>query len=150
MNLYLLDFINRKFDKPGTALDLGAGQFFDVACLRQLGWECDGVDLSMGIDLEHEYVAGQYDLVYSNYVIQKLKNKQVLVSSSYKNLAKGGWFFLHTFDVSDKNAHGLKQKQVVQMLENYFINVSLKVFSFYDNEHHHWHRIIEATGQKAN
>jgi hypothetical protein len=34
MNNYLKIFISKKFKKPGKALDLGAGEFFDVICLK--------------------------------------------------------------------------------------------------------------------
>ena len=50
MNTYLKKFIEEKFKKPGKALDLGAGDFFDVACLKQLGWKYEGVDIKTGQD----------------------------------------------------------------------------------------------------
>lgn len=37
MNTYLKNFISKKFKKPSKALDLGAGDFFDVTCLKRLG-----------------------------------------------------------------------------------------------------------------
>ena len=57
MNEYLENFINTKFRKSSKALDLGAGDFCDVKNLEKLGWECEGVDLEMGIDLEKPYVS---------------------------------------------------------------------------------------------
>ncbi len=52
MNIYLKNFISEKFKKPGKALDLGAGEFFDVAYLKQLRWKCEGADIKTGVDLE--------------------------------------------------------------------------------------------------
>ena len=37
MNVFLEYFVSQNFPKAGKALDLGAGKFFDVACLKQLG-----------------------------------------------------------------------------------------------------------------
>ena len=144
MNIYLQRFLN-KFDKPGKALDLGAGD-----CLKQLGWICDGVDLNTGVDLNKLYIGNkQYDLVFSNYVIQRLDSKDVLVSSAYRNLKEGGWFFLHTFDKSDKSAKGFDKDCIVNLLKDGgLIDVKAKIFSFYDNEHQHWHKVIEVIGRK--
>ncbi|MCD4705753.1 class I SAM-dependent methyltransferase [bacterium] len=152
MNIYLENFIKNKFKKPGKALDLGAGKFFDVKCLRKAGWECEEVDKNIGVDLEKQYISDKkpFDLVYSNYVLHFLKNKQQLVDTAYKNLKNNGWLFLHTFDQSDKVCKSdLTEKAVRNMLKD-FKNVSIKVFSFYDDNigHKHWHRIIEATAQK--
>jgi len=154
MNIYLKKFIDEKFKNPDRALDLGAGDFFDVACLRQLGWKCDGVDLKSGVNLEKPYKQKNrnYNLVYSNYVIHKLKNKKNFIKTIYNNLKKDGWFFIHTFDQSDS---GCDSKISASSLENIlkkegFKNIKLKIFSYYDNEdgHKHWHRILEAVGQK--
>lgn len=73
MNQFLKNFIEEKFKSPEKALDLGAGDLFDVLGLKQLGWQCDGVDIKTGTDLENPYLSenGPYDLVYSNYVLQK-------------------------------------------------------------------------------
>ncbi len=153
MNSFLKDFVNEKFNKKGKALDLGAGDFFDVACLRQLGWSCDGVDIKSGTDLEKSYKAAVlYDLVYSNYVIHKIKNKEQFGKTIFDNLNEGGWFFVHTFDKSDKNSKSeLSQEYLKKILtEQGFRNIKTKVFSFYDNEkgHKHWHKILEVSGQK--
>ena len=73
MNTDLKKFIDEKFAKPGKALDLGAGDFFDVACLKQLRWKCEGVDIKKGVDLEKKFESKNkpFDLVYSNYVLHK-------------------------------------------------------------------------------
>ena len=154
MNIYLKKFIDEKFKKPGKALDLGAGEFFDVACLKQIGWKCEGVDIKTGIDLEKKYESKNkpFDLVYSNYVLHKLKNRKQLIQTIFNNLKDEGWFFIHIFDKSDKNSKSdLSRAYLKKMLiEQGFKNLKLKVFSFYDNDigHKHWHKILEATGRK--
>ncbi len=106
MNTYLKKFIEEKFKKPGKAIDLGAGYFFDVACLRQLGWKCEGVDIKTSTDLEKYFLSknSPFDLVFSNYVIHKIKNKEQFIKTIFGNLKKDGWMFIHTFDRKDKNS----------------------------------------------
>ena len=154
MNAYLFKFISNNFKKPGKALDLGAGDFFDVACMKQLGWKCEGVDKNTGINLEKSYLSksAPFDLVYSNYVLQKITNKKQFLQSAHENLKKGGWLFLHTFDASDPNSSSEITRQDLQKLfgEAGFKNIKIKSFSFYDNDigHKHWHKILEAVGKK--
>ena len=154
MNIYLKKFITKKFKKPGKALDLGAGDFFDVACLKQLKWKCKGVDIKTGINLEKIYKSKDkpFDLVYSNYVLHKLKNKKHLIQTIYTNLKKGGWFFIHTFDQSDLNSTSNISRDYLQKIltEQGFKKIKIKLFNYYDNEenHKHWHKILEAVGQK--
>lgn len=154
MNAYLEQFAKDKFSKPGKALDLGAGKYFDVVCLKQLGWQAFGVDLKTGTDLEKPYFSSKkpFNLVYSNYVIHKLKNQEQLIKSAYQNLKPKGWLFLHTFDMSDKNSNSkMDKKQLSSMLaKNGFVDIQCRVFNFYDNEpiHKHWHKILEAIGRK--
>lgn len=154
MNIYLKKFIEQKFRKPGKALDLGAGDFFDVACLRQLGWKCEGVDIKTGVDLEKYFLSKKYpfDLVFSNYVIHKLNHKEQFIKTIFDNLKNGGWFFIHTFDKSDKNSRSDLTADDLKkiLLKQDFKNIKTQVFSYYDNEegHKHWHKILEATGQK--
>jgi SAM-dependent methyltransferase len=83
-------------------LDLGAGEFFDVACLKYLGWKVKGVDKKTGIDLEKPLLFRQrpFNLVYSNYVYHFIKNKPVFVQTVLDNLKPNGWMFL--LIVSDK------------------------------------------------
>jgi SAM-dependent methyltransferase len=154
MNTYLKNFVSEKFKNPGKALDLGAGDFFDVACMKQLGWKCEGIDIKAGVDLEKAYKSekGLFDLVYSNYVLHKIKNKERFAETIYNNLKGCGWFFIHTFDRSDKNsASDLSQTYLRELLtEQGFRSIKVKLFSYYDNEedHKHWHKILEAIGQK--
>ena len=76
MNLQLLEYVKNNFKTPGKALDLGCGTGEDTKDLTRLDWVCDGVDLKTGTDLNFPYLSTQapYDLVYSNYVIHKLKS----------------------------------------------------------------------------
>jgi trans-aconitate methyltransferase len=154
MNLYLRDFVKQNFPSPGQALDLGAGEFFDVAGLRQMGWAADGVDLTTGVDLEEPYAspAAPFDLVYSNYVIQKLDGQEQLLATAHANLRPGGWLFLHTFDVSDENSRSeLTPDSIAAMLRAQgFRSIAVRLIDFYDNEprHQHWHKLLEATAQK--
>lgn len=156
MNSYLKKFIESKFNTKGTALDLGAGEFFDVACLKQMGWNCEGVDKKTGVDLEFPYKSDSnnapFDLVFSNYVLQKIKNKKQFIKTAYDNLKSGGWLFIHTFDKSDENSSSdLTKESITDLLkaEN-FKNISAEILDFYDNDegHKHWHKILEVTAQK--
>ena len=47
--MYLKQFIDKKFKKPGKSPDLGAGDFSDVSHLKQLKWDCDGVDITTNV-----------------------------------------------------------------------------------------------------
>ena len=154
MNTYLKNFISKKFKKPGKALDLGAGDFTDVVFLKNIDWECEGVDIKTGIDLEKIYKSKDkpFDLVFSNYVLHKIKNKKQLIQTIYDNLKNSGWFFIHTFDQSDSNSVSNISNDYLQKIltEQGFKNIRIKLFNYYDNEenHKHWHKILEATGQK--
>jgi len=154
MNIYLKKFIEEKFRKPGKALDLGAGDFFDVTCLKQLAWTCEGVDIKMGVNLEKYFLSKNhpFDLVFSNYVIQKIKDKEQFAKIIFDNLKKSGWFFIHTFDKEDKNCRSNLTRNFLRkiLLKQGFKNIKTKTFSYYDNEvgHKHWHKILEAIGQK--
>ncbi|MDD3487279.1 MAG: methyltransferase domain-containing protein [Candidatus Moranbacteria bacterium] len=154
MNTYLKKFIEEKFKKPGKALDLGAGDFFDVACLKQLDWKCEGVDVKTGVNLEKYFLSRKrpFDLVFSNYVIHKIQNKKQLIKTIFDNLKEDGWFFIHTFDKKDKNSRSnLTASDLRKILSKQgFKNIKTRMFSYYDNEegHKHWHKILEATGKK--
>lgn len=154
MNIYLNKFINAKFKKPGKALDLGAGDFLDINDLKTSGWQGEGVDIKTGIDLEKPYQSKNkpFDLVYSNYVLQKLKNKEQLIRTAYENLKSGGWIFIHTFDKSDTNSKSDLTVVLLKKLlkQQNFKNITATRFDFYDYEtgHKHWHKILEAGAQK--
>jgi len=151
MNKYLEKFISEKFEKPVKALDLGAGSFKDIETLKEKGWFGEGVDKKMGIDLNEVYLSDNkpFDLVYSNYVLHFLKNRQQLIDTASQNLEKEGWFFLLTFDKNDDIIRGFNSNEVVEMLGD-FKNISTRMFKAFDNEpgHNHWHKILEVTAQK--
>jgi len=153
MNNFLKNFIDQKFDKSATALDLGAGEFEDVNSLIKIGWKCEGVDLKIGVDLEKPYLSknAPFDLVFSNYTLHKIVNKKEFINTIYNNLKKGGWFFIHSFDKSDKNSKsGLDEKEIKKLFEVRFENIKTRIIDFYDDDegHRHWHRILEMIGQK--
>lgn len=155
MNYYLEQFINEKFLKPGKAIDLGAGKFYDIACLRQIGWKCEGIDFKTGINLEKPFIPKLklFDLTFSNYVLHRINNREQFIKTAYNNLKKKGWLFLLTFDSSDKTRKKnkvYKRDLLVILKKQGFKKISTRVFSFYDNEpgHLHWHRILEVIAQK--
>ncbi len=153
MNKFLKNYVDEKFRKPGRALDLGSGDNTDVNGLRKIGWSCEGVDLKTGVDLEKPFHSKStpFDLVYSNYTIQKIKNKNQFVKNIVNNLKPNGHLFLHTFDKSDKNSNsGLDQEVMAKLLADHFTNIKTRVFKVFDKEagHKHWHMILEVTAQK--
>ena len=83
MNPELKDFVTKYFTRVGKALDLGCGDGTDLKGLEEMGWKCDGVDIITGTDLNEVYLSqnAPYDLIYSNYVIQKLKNPESLIKT---------------------------------------------------------------------
>lgn len=154
MNQYLKKFVESIFDNPGKALDLGAGNFINVLYLEQMGWKCEGVDIKNGVDLEFPYIskAGPFDLVFSNYVIHKIKNQNQFIQTAFDNLKKNGWLFIQTFDNSDLNSSSNITAEYMQKLltKREFKNISAKIIECYDNEegHKHWHKILEISAQK--
>ena len=154
MNQELKYFVTEYFSKSGKALDLGCGDGTDVEGLKNMGWECDGVDIITGTDLNEVYCSpnAPYDLVYSNYVIQKLKTPESLIKTIELNLKKGGKFFLHTFDESDEIANKTYTKESIK---ESFKDTGLQpefceVLRVWDDEvgHQHYHQILQITGIK--
>ena len=154
MNPELKHFVTEYLSDGGKALDLGCGDGADVEGLKKMGWECDGVDIITGTDLNEVYLSpnAPYDLVYSNYVIQKLKTPESLIKTIEINTKKGGKFFLHTFDESDETA---KKKYTKESIEKLFKNTDLwpescEVIRVWDDEigHQHYHQILQITGTK--
>ncbi len=154
MNIYLEKFIKEKFTKPGKVLDLGAGDFSDINYLKKVKWDCEGVDIRTGIDLEKYFLSENrpFDLVFSNYVIHKIKNREQFVKTIFDNLKKDGYFFLQTFDNEDENSTSDLTKNFLKEIlsKQGFESIEVKVFGHYDNEngHEHWHKILEASGKK--
>ncbi len=154
MNPELKKYIKEEFGAVGRALDLGCGDGADLRGVKDLGWECDGVDLLTGTDLNEVYEAqnAPYDFVYSNYVIQKLTNPKALITTMEKNLKVGGKFFLHTFEATDKIA---RKTYSEESLMNLFAGTELKVeacdkYQVWDDEpgHEHYHQILQISGVK--
>lgn len=154
MNKYLKKFTKDKFRVAGKALDLGAGEFPDVSGLKQMGWFCEGVDLKTGFNLEQKFKSenAPFDLVYSNYLFQKINNRVQFIETVYSNLKPGGWFFLHTFDISDQQSNSSLTDKVLEklLIKKGFKNISVRKFDLYDEDpgHSHWHKILEVTAQK--
>ena len=95
-----------------------------------LSWECDGVDIKTRVDLEKKFDSKNkpFDLVYSNYVLHKLKNKKLFINMIFNNLKFEGWFFIHTFDQSDLNSKSKISRNDLQKLlsEQGFRNIKIK------------------------
>lgn len=150
MNIYLKEFIRGR--NPGKALGLGVSDPKDVQLMNELGWDC--VEVSKGVDSDLKYPhaspKGPFDLVYSNYILHKIKNKKVFVKTIYDNLKKGGDFFVHTFHVLDEVVSGGFEIDEINKLFSNFKNTKIEVFDFYDNEEGHkcWHKILEIIGKK--
>lgn len=148
------NFVNEKFKKPGKALDLGAGKFFNVACLKQMGWNAHGIDKLTGTDLEKSFLSDEkpFNLVYSNYVLQKIKNKEVFIQTAYNNLKVGGWIFINTFDKSNKTGFSDITAEGIRKIlkETGFKNISTKRISLFDNDigHRHWHKVLQITASR--
>lgn len=154
MNPELKDFVTKYFTRVGKALDLGCGDGTDLKGLEEMGWKCDGVDIITGTDLNEVYLSqnAPYDLIYSNYVIQKLKAPESLIKTIEINIKKGGKFFLHTFDESDEFA---KKKYTKESIQELFKNTDLQPEScefirVWDDEigHQHYHQILQISGIK--
>ena len=154
MNSELKHFVTKYFLKGGKALDLGSGDGTDLRGLKEMGWECDGVDIITGTDLNEVYSSpnAPYDLIYSNYVIQKLKTPKSLIKTIEINIKKGGKFFLHTFDESDEIA---KKKYTKESIQELFKGTDLRpesceIIRVWDDEigHQHYHQILQVIGTK--
>lgn len=153
MNPYLKTFVKNTFGEPGSALDLGAGDMTDVFAMREMGWNCFGVDKLTGIDLENAYTDpnGPFDLVYCNYVWHKLQNKEALLQTARVNAKEKGWFFLHTFGDKDETCTSpFSEGYARKLLEkNGFYVMFIEQFPLYEEEHKHTHHILEIHARRV-
>jgi len=152
MNQFLLDFIKDNFKQAGSALDLGCGKGEDVKGLKELGWKATGVDLPE-VDLNYFYkVTDKLDLIYSNYVLQFIKNKEAFIETCYANLKDGGFLFIATFDKSDevlKNT--FTEQELFDFFKNKFRNIKIEKVGVGDNHPpigQHKHVVLMLTAQK--
>lgn len=153
MNNHLKQFIEDHFDEAGSALDLGAGDLTDVKGLIDMGWKCEGADIKYGTDLEHPFLSARmpFDLVYSNFLLHKIINRDQFMDTIDDNLKHDGWIFIQALDKSDPISKSeLSQQDVRSLLRRKnFTDISIRVFGMFDEEHGHWHRILEATAYKC-
>lgn len=157
MNVYLEKFIKGKMgfsDEPLKALDLGCGDGHDMACLEHEGWDVHGIDLENGVDLNFYYksqLVGEFDLVYSSYVLPFIVNKENFQKTCHKNLKKNGWLFIQTFSKNDKQFKnkGQSEEEMKKLFRKFKIH-NIKEIKYFDNhpEHNHWHNVLQLTAQK--
>jgi len=157
MNIYLKKFIKDKIGIPDEllkALDLGCGEGHDMACLERQGWEVQGIDLDNGVDLNYYYksqMIPKFDLIYSNYALPFIINKENFQKTCYNNLKKNGWLFIHTFSKNDEQFKNKGQtEEEIRKLFKKFKNIEIREIKYFDNhpKHQHWHNILELTAQK--
>jgi len=147
----LEEFIQNKSIKTGKALDLGAGDYNDVNDMHKLGWFCEGVDLKTNIDLEKIYNSENkpFDIIYSNYVFQLIKNKRNFFTTIHNNLKPKGHLFIHYIYQPEKADQELESIKV--SMTDKFECIEIKKLRIFDNDldHKHWHHIIQITGIKS-
>ncbi|MFA6160347.1 MAG: hypothetical protein WC678_04670, partial [Parcubacteria group bacterium] len=82
--------------------------------------------------------------------LQRIKNKDIFAKTIHDNLRNDGWFFMHTFEKNDQIISiGMSQDFLRGLLEKQgFRNIEIRIFDHYDEGHKHWHKILEASGQK--
>jgi len=151
MNPYLLRFVKDSFNRPGKALDLGAGNYGDVKSLQGLGWKAYGVDLKNGVDLNLVYESPYkpFDLVYSNYLLHKIGNKVRFFKNISHNLKSGGSFFVrYLIDGASSKSEVVKINQIVDRMN--LVVLRFSVSRVYDSEsgHKHWHQVFTVIGSK--
>jgi hypothetical protein len=153
-NMELESFINQYLKPPAKILDLGAGDFSEVKKLEELGYEVEGVDLNIGVDLNKPYLSKNLprDLVYSCFVLHYLNRKQTLIETAYNNLSQGGLFFLQDIErdgfTSDMY---LTKKEIENLIKSGgFEIIESNIADYYDEkpEHKHWHKIVTVCARK--
>lgn len=154
MDQYLEKYIkdNYRDYSNATALDLGCGKGYDVACLRHLGFRADGVDRN-DCDLNCDYKGKfLYDLVYSNYVLPFIKNYSNFANIMAKNLVDNGKIFIATFSNKDEILGGLtiSKEELVVLFSKKFEYIKIDEYHHYDNSfgHAHFHELLILTAKK--
>ena len=153
MNQQLLEFVQDNFSEPSRALDLGCGDGTDMRGLEKVGWACDGVDIKTGVDLNLPYLSGEapYDLVYTNFVIQKLEKPEILAETIANNLSSSGKFFIQTFHTKDPyTGRPFSEQELAQLLSSSGLAAEkVTVFPFDEGapDFHH-HIILQVSGKK--
>jgi trans-aconitate methyltransferase len=154
MDERLKKFIKTKFDSPAKALDLGYGKGEDLQELKYEGWEVEGVDLP-DFDLNYFYKSEKapFDLVYSNFVIQFIQNKDNFIKTCYHNLSPGGWLVIQTMDEEDEimpTDKKMNKHQLERLLEKKFIEINTKKYSVFEENpgHNHWHMVLFCQAKK--
>jgi len=155
MNKFLKNFININYKKPARALDLGCGRRKDLNYLKQAGWKMIGVDLPK-TDLNYPYKnQRKFDLVYSNHVLQFIKNQKTFVETCFENLKKNGSLFIITFGKKDKAVQKTFTKQALKKLfSSHFTNIEINEKIVTDNHQplgkHQHHLLILSAKKKTN
>ena len=128
MNPELKDFVTKYFTRVGKALDLGCGDGTDLKGLEEMGWKCDGVDIITGTDLNKVYLSpnAPYDLIYSNYVIQKLKTPESLIKTIEINIKRvEGFFFIPLMNPMNLRRKSIQKNQSRSYLKILICNRNL-------------------------
>lgn len=104
------------------------------------------------MDLDEPYLSPRapFDVVYSNFVIHKLKQPAVLLETAFVNLRSGGTVFIQTFGESDPISSSTLTPALLKKLATETGEVRTDVFDFYDEEpgHGHTHRVLELVAVK--
>jgi predicted TPR repeat methyltransferase len=148
MDERLKKFIDANFSSPGKALDLGCGEGKDLRALRDAGWEVEGVDMPE-VDLNYFYKSEKtpFDLIYSNFVIQFIQNKENFIKTCHYNLSDKGWLVIQTMDEADETMPAdkkMKKRELKDLLKEKFKKIDIKKHSVFDKDpgHNHWHVVL--------
>lgn len=148
------EFATEHLKPPAKILDLGAGDLSDIKKLEELGFDCEGVDLKTGINLEEPYISEKrpFDMVMSNFVLHFIENKKQFIKTAYDNLKDGGLFYFQDLESQAlTNKKYLDQDEIKKLIEDQgFTILGIDKTKYFDGKegHKHWHRIIEVKAKK--